>query len=62
MTDEITIIKKDVDQFLVKNQENFEIMKEFHDQVVNLTQLNFPETIKLIKDQKHIFLIVMKQQ
>lgn len=55
MTDEITIIKKDVDQFLVKNRENFEIMKEFHDQVVNLTQLNFPETIKLIKDHIHIF-------
>lgn len=55
MTNEIAIIKKDVDEFLIKNQENFEIMAQFQDQIVNLTQENFPETIKLVKDHKNIF-------
>ena len=48
-------IKSDAEHFLSENQEKYEIIKNFQEQLVNLTNDNFLETIQFIKDHLDVF-------
>ena len=55
MNEKLSQIRKDVNEFKVKNHEKYEVINKLLDYIDHLTEELYPETIQLIKANKNIF-------
>ena len=62
LTDELNFIHKEVDEFLSKNKEKYEIITQLQNNLYQLNEESYSNAIQLINGNKTIFSVIIQMR